>query len=176
MLLTIRTAQPTANIVSGVRSLLGEMDDAVPIGLITTMEDLIAESVATPRFRTLLLGVFAGVALLLSIVGIYGVVTYTVSERTNEIGLRVALGAPQFRIVRFVVGQGMAVVMIGVAIGLAGALAVTRVLAGFLFGVSTTDLVTYAVVPLLLAAVAFAASYLPARRAARVDPMVALRS
>ncbi|MEK6325693.1 MAG: FtsX-like permease family protein [Acidobacteriota bacterium] len=123
----------------------------------------------------MMLGIFASLALVLASVGIYGVIAYSVTQRTHEIGIRVALGAQSSHVIKLVVGRGMAVVLAGVAIGLAGSLALTRVMTSLLYGVSTTDPMTLAVVPVVLVAVALLASYIPARRATRVDPMIALR-
>jgi len=142
---------------------------------VRTMQENMATSVAQPRFRTWLIGIFAGIALLLAAVGVYGVMSYTVTQRTNEIGVRVTLGARPKEIYRIIVGEGLRFALLGVGIGLAAALAMTRLLQSFLFGVSAYDPMTFAGVAILLILVALAASFVPARRATRVDPMVALR-
>jgi putative ABC transport system permease protein len=139
------------------------------------MEQVLADSVAQPRIFTLLLGVFAALALALASVGIYGVVSYSVSQRTHEVGVRLALGAERVDVLRLVIGQGMLLTGIGLGIGLAGALALTRFLSSFLYGVRPTDPITFAAVALALAGVALLATYIPARRAMKIDPMVALR-
>jgi putative ABC transport system permease protein len=139
------------------------------------MEDVMGASVAAPRFRTLLLGLFGFAALLLGGLGIYGVMSYSVSQRTREFGIRIALGADLAQILRSVIAHGLRLTLIGVLIGVAGGLFLTRFLQSLLFGISAADPLTFASVALLLTLVATAACYIPARRAMRVDPMVALR-
>ena len=150
------------------------MDPNVPVFDIKSMEQLLSESLARRRFAMLSLGLFAAVAMLLAVVGIYGVMSYAVAQRTREIGIRMAMGAQTRDVLKLIVAQGMSLAGIGVGIGLAGAVAVTRVMASLLFGVSATDPVTFAAIALLLAGVALVACYVPARRATKVDPMVAL--
>jgi putative ABC transport system permease protein len=174
--LVVRTSSPDPRVLAAaVRGELAAVDREQPVSAVRTMEEVVSRSVAQQRFRTLLLAAFAGMALLLAGVGIYGVIAYSVTHRTREIGIRMALGAGAADILKMVVGQGMALALAGVAVGLLAALALTRVLSSLLFGVTATDAVTFAAVSLLIAAVALLACLLPARRATKVDPMVALR-
>lgn len=173
--LLVRTDAPTALVAAAIRNELKALNKNIPTPSIQTMDTLLAEVVAQPRFQTLLLTLFGVVALLLSAVGIYSVMAYSVSQRTNEIGIRMALGAQVADVLKLVIGQGMKLVVIGAAIGIAASLALTRMLKTLLFGVSTTDPLTYAAIAVLLLLVALLACYLPARRAMKVDPMIALR-
>jgi putative ABC transport system permease protein len=163
------------SLLAAVRGAVQAIDKDQPVTRIRTMEELVAGSVAQRRFNMLLLAVLAGLALLMAAVGIYGVISYSVEQRTHEIGLRVALGAQPRDVLKLVVKRGMALTLIGVAFGLAVSFALTRLIESLLFGVSTTDAATFVLMPLLLVAVALLACYLPARRATKVDPMVALR-
>ena len=174
--LIVRTEGDPQAVSGLVRQVVRDLDSELPILQMRTMDEIISRSVAHPRFLMTLLGVFAGVALLLGCIGIYGVISYAVAQRTNEIGVRMALGAESADVVRMVVRQGMVLSLVGVAVGLLGALAATRVLEGILFNVSTRDPWAFGVVSLIVMVVALLASYLPARRASRVDPMLALRS
>ena len=155
---------------------MASLDRDLSLAGVRTMDDVIGRSIAERRFTMLLLVSFAVVAVLLAAIGVYGVLAYVVSQRTQEIGVRLAIGATPRDVVRLFVREGAALTLVGVACGLVGALAVTRALATLLFGVTTTDPLTYVAVAGALAVVALAASYVPARRAARVDPMQALRT
>ncbi len=171
----VRTSVDPMKLVSSIQSAIWSVEKDLPISSVSTMEQIRSHSIAQPRLTALLLSVFAALALILATVGIYGVMAYSVTQRTHEMGLRMALGARAADVLTLVVGQGMLLAVIGVGLGLAGAFGLTRVLEKFLWGVRPTDPLTFIVVSLLLAAVALLASYLPARRATHVDPMVALR-
>jgi putative ABC transport system permease protein len=172
----IRTTSDPQSVIAAVRAQVRELDRNLPIANINTMEQLVAQSVAQRRFAMLLFGIFAALALVLAGVGIYGIVSYSVTQRTQELGVRMALGAQSGDVLRLVLGQGMKLALLGVSIGLALALGLTRLLQTLLFGVRATDPLTFALIALLLLLVALLACYLPARRATLVDPLVALRS
>ncbi|HEV2912969.1 MAG TPA: ABC transporter permease [Pyrinomonadaceae bacterium] len=176
MTLVVRTEGDPLALAAPARRVIQSIDPAQPVADLRTMESWVGESVARARFGTLLLTVFACIALLLASVGIYGVTAYTVTQRTHEIGIRVALGAQASDVLRLIVGHGMRLALIGVAVGVGGALLLTRVLGTLLFGVSPTDLATFISVASVLMLVTFLACYMPARRATKVDPMLALRS
>jgi len=173
--LVVRASGDPASLIVSVQRAVREVDKDLPAANIKTMEQLFSESVAQPRFYTTLLGTFATIALLLASIGIFGVISYAVTQRTHEIGVRIALGAQKSDVLRLIVGQGMMLVGLGILLGLAAAFAVTRFLSSLLYGVSAIDPFIFAAVPVLLAGVALVACYIPARRAMRVDPMVALR-
>ena len=173
--LILRTATEPLAQVPALRSAVAEIDPNQPLVKLRTMDDNLAASVAQPRFRAWLIGIFAWIALSLAAVGVFGVMSYTVTQRTNEIGVRVTLGARPAEIFRIIVGQGLRLALLGVGCGLVAALAITRLLRSFLFGVSAYDPATFAAVAILLVLVALAACLLPARRATRMDPVAALR-
>jgi putative ABC transport system permease protein len=176
MSLVVRSAADNPlSLAASVREVIKQMDKDQYVAAIQPMTKLVAESVARRRFNAQLTGVFAVVALLLAAVGIFGVLNYTVAQRTQEIGLRVALGAQTRDVLRLVLGQGVRLILFGLALGLAASFALTRVLAVMLFGVTPTDPLTFVAVSFLLASVALLACYIPARRATKVDPLVALR-
>jgi putative ABC transport system permease protein len=176
MSLVVRSsADNPESLAAGVREVIKQIDKDQYVGAIQPMTKLVTDSVARRRFNALLTGLFAIVALLLASVGIFGVLNYTVAQRTQEIGLRVALGAQTRDVLRLVLGQGLQMILFGLALGLVASLALTRVLGGMLFGVTPTDPVTFVGVSFLLATVALFACYIPARRATKVDPLVALR-
>ncbi len=176
MYLVVRAASDPLPLVAEVRRQILAVDPDQPPMRIGTMDQVLSDSVAQPRFETLLLSVFGGLAAVLAAAGIYGVMAWSVAQRTREIGVRVALGARRADVVALVLRQGMTLTAVGLLIGLAGALGLTRLLSSLLFEVSATDPLTFAAVPLALAAVALLACYVPARRAAGVDPMTALRA
>jgi putative ABC transport system permease protein len=171
----LRTTGDPAAFSSTVRAAVRELDPGLPLYEMKTMSDVVADSLVRPRFLSLLLGAFSAIALALAAVGIYGVMAYSVSQRTNEIGVRVALGASTRNVLSLVLGQGLKLTLIGVGVGLVGAFLLTRLMRTLLYEVSATDPGTFLAVVLLLAAVALLACWIPARRATKVDPMVALR-
>jgi putative ABC transport system permease protein len=176
MNLVVRSEADAAALTGAVKDRVWRVDGQIPVTKARTMVEVMGASVEARRFNMLLLGVFAAVAMLLAAVGIYGVMSYTVAQRTREIGVRIALGARSRDVIRMVVGRGMLLTSIGAAAGLALSLALTHLMSGMLFGVGAKDPLTFAIVSLLLAGVALLACYIPARRAAKVDPMVALRT
>jgi putative ABC transport system permease protein len=175
MAVVVKTTTDPHSLITAVTREVAAMDKDVPVFLTRTMEEYISASVTTPRFNTTLLGIFAGVALILTMVGLYGVMSYSVAQRTNEIGIRLALGAQTRDVVSMVVMQGLRLVLVGLVVGLIGAFALTRLMSSLLFGVTTRDPLTFAAVAVLLGLVALIACLLPALRATRVDPMDALR-
>jgi putative ABC transport system permease protein len=176
MTFLVRSTADPAALSKAIRERVNEVDVNLPVYDLQTMGQVVAESVSQPRFYMLLLASFAGLALLLAALGIYGVISYTVSQRTRELGIRIALGATQDRVVRLVLGQGIALTVAGVAVGLAGAYFLTDLLAKLLFQVEPADATTFGAVAVVLLGVAWVASYLPARRAAQVDPVIAMRA
>jgi putative ABC transport system permease protein len=158
-----------------MRSLVASMDKELPIRNVKTLDQYVDGSIAGPRFEATLLGLFAGLALLLTTIGLYGAISYAVAQRTREIGIRVALGAQRTSISRMVIRQAVVIVLSGLAVGLLASFAAVRLIRSSLYGITATDPVTFLVVPGLLLAVALLASYMPTRRAMRVDPVVALR-
>jgi ABC-type antimicrobial peptide transport system permease subunit len=175
MFLVVRTSSDAAGLSGAVIREIHDVDPNVAVYGIRTMQDLLYKSLARQRFASTMLGAFAAFALLLAAVGIYGVMSYLVTQSTRDIGVRVALGARPGNILGLVVRQGMVLAAIGILAGLLGAAALTRVMASLLFGVRATDAATFGAVTVMLTAVAFAAAVVPARRATRVDPIVALR-
>jgi predicted permease len=173
--LVLRTSGDPVAMIPAVRSLVRSLDPSVPVYGVKTMEEHVAVRLAAARLTTWLVGLFGLVALFLASLGLYGLVSYAVLQRTREIGVRMALGARRGDVLRLVVGQGMKLILSGIALGLMTALLLTRLVAGLLFGISPVDPLTFAGIPLLLAGVALLACFLPARRASRVDPMIALR-
>jgi putative ABC transport system permease protein len=173
--LIARTSISKAGAMAALRGEIQKFDPEIPVYNIATMLERIGELSSETRSYTLLMGLFASLALLLSMIGIYGVMAYSVSQRTHEIGVRVALGAESSDVIRMIIAQGVRLAVAGVAVGLVAGAALTRLMTSLLFDVSATDPLTFAVVSVALLIVALAACYIPARRAARVDPVVALR-
>ncbi|MDB4877596.1 MAG: Permease [Gemmatimonadetes bacterium] len=172
----IRSRAEPQTLAAAIREQLRAVDAEMPIYNLGTMQDALSESVSQPRFYMMLLTAFAALALLLAALGIYGVISYTVSQRTRELGIRIALGATQDRVVRLVLGQGLGLTITGIAVGLVGAYWLVHLLAALLYGVTATDVTTFGAVAVVLLGVAALASYLPARRAAQVDPVIAMRA
>jgi putative ABC transport system permease protein len=175
MYLAVRTSVEPTSVTNAIRQQVFGVDKNMPIYDVSTIEERFSNSVVQPRLNLTLLVAFAALALGLAAVGIYGLMAYTVTQRTHEIGIRMALGARREHVLKQVLGEGTRLAAIGLAIGLAGSLAATRLIASLLFGVKPTDPWTFAAVAVILASVALAACYIPARRATRVDPIVALR-
>jgi putative ABC transport system permease protein len=175
MTFVARTQSEPAALAAAVKQQIWKIDSQLPVSKVKTMNEVAAASFAARRFNMLLLAIFAGLALVLAAVGIYGVMSYTVTQRTQEIGIRMALGARAGDVLSLIIKNGMVLTLLGVVLGLAGAFGLTRLLTTLLFGVKPTDTVTFITVSIVLIFVALLACYLPARRATRVDPLVALR-
>jgi putative ABC transport system permease protein len=175
MTLVIRTRVPVGALVEDVKKQVWSLDSQIPVSSIQSMDDLLAVSVAQQRFNMLLLGIFAALAVALAGVGIYGMIAYRVNQRTREIGVYIALGAQHRDVLRLVIKDGVKLALLGIMLGLAGAIALTRVMVGLLFEVKPTDPATLLGVAALLAAVALLACFIPARRALNIHPMTALR-
>ncbi|MGH9917114.1 MAG: FtsX-like permease family protein, partial [Pyrinomonadaceae bacterium] len=175
MKFVVRTNTQPLALSNPVRQAMAGVDVTLPVTKLRSMEQIIEESVAAERFNMTLLGLFAGLGLLLAALGIYGVLSYSVAQRTHEIGIRMALGAQRRDVLRFVVGQGMFLALTGVVIGLISAFALTRLMASLLFGVRATDPLVFIGVAILLTIIALLACYIPARRATKIDPIEALR-
>ncbi|MGH6629889.1 MAG: ABC transporter permease, partial [Burkholderiales bacterium] len=175
MKFAIRTSGDPLALGAAVRQEMLNVDSSLPLSNIRTLEQIVERSLAQQRFNSALLGLFAAIGLLLAAIGVYGVMSYAVTQRTHEIGVRLALGATAGDVLKLIAGKGLALALIGVALGLGASFALTRLMKDFLFGVSATDSLTFAAIALLLAGVALVACYLPARRAAKVDPLIALR-
>jgi putative ABC transport system permease protein len=173
--LVVRTASDPQSVIGALRGEFQQLDGNLPVYGVKTMSEHMALPLFPARVAAMLLGSFGLLALILAAIGIFGVMSYAVSQRTREIGIRMALGANAGGILKLVVGHGLKLIMLGLGLGLAGAVAGTRLMSSFLYGVSATDAVTFAVIALLLTGVALLACYVPARRATKVDPMVALR-
>ena len=176
MNIVLNSTQSLAALAPAIRKSVRDMDPALPIIQLRTMEDVIGASVTRERFLSLLLGIFAFVALTLAAIGTYGILSYMVSERQREIGIRMALGAGNNQVVGLVLGQGMAIALAGIAVGVVGAYGLSRLTASLLYGVSPSDPMTYTAVAAVIAAVAVAACVVPIRRATRVDPLEAIRA
>ena len=175
MTMVVRTTVSPLNLVTGAKDAVNSLDGNVPVSGVVSMDQVVTDTLWQQRFNLQLIGLFAGVAMLLAAIGLYGVMSYSVTQRTHEVGLRMALGAEGRDVIKLMVGQGMKLALAGVGIGLLAAFGLTRLMEKLLFGVSTTDPLTFAGIALLLTLIALLACWIPARRAAKVDPMVALR-
>jgi putative ABC transport system permease protein len=175
MTFAVRTQADPAVLTQAVKEQIWKIDSQLPITKVQTMNEVAAASFDARRFNMLLLTLFAGLALVLAAVGVYGVMSYGVTQRTHEIGIRMALGAQVGNVMRLVMKSGLVITIIGVVIGLGGAFALTRLMSSLLFGVEPTDMATFAAVSFCLLVIALAACYIPARRATKVDPLQALR-
>jgi putative ABC transport system permease protein len=176
MTIVVRASGEPSSLATAVRNAIRELDPNLPVADVRTMEDVVGAALSTPRFMSVLLSIFALLAMTLSAIGIYGVLSYVVSRRTREIGIRVAIGAGRPDVLKMVLGSGVSLALLGVAAGLALAFGVTRLLRGLLHGVTPADPSTFAIVAAGLVGVAALASLVPAWRASRVDPVLALRS
>jgi putative ABC transport system permease protein len=176
MTLVVRTTGDSAGLTAAIRAELARLDRGVPLYRVRTLDAVVRGTVAAPQMRAWLFGLFAFLALTLSIVGVYGVVGYVVGQRTQEIGIRLALGADRRRVIRAMVVEGLRPVALGLILGLMASMATGRLLAQLLFGVGATDLATYVTAVAILLSAAVVATWIPARRVLRVDPMMALRA
>jgi len=174
--LSVRTPLDPHSLASALRAQIAAADPEQPLTEIQTMQERLELASASPRFNMLLIGVFSAAAFILAVIGIYGVIAYSVAQRTQELGIRIALGAERFDILRLVIGSGLALTLAGIAIGLAGSIALTRLMSAMLYETSATDPVIFGASAALFLAVALLASYLPARRATKIDPTEALRT
>jgi putative ABC transport system permease protein len=174
--LAVRTKLEPTSMVGAVRNEVLAIDKDQPVSVVKTMAEMRSESLAALRFNTVALSIFAGLGLILAAVGIYGVMAYSVGQRTHELGIRMALGAQPGAVLRLVLGQGMLLVLIGVVLGLVLSFGMTRIMASFLYGVTAHDPATFVFVAIALSLVALLANYIPARRATKVDPLIALRN
>ncbi len=171
----VRSSSSPSSVAAGIRQTVHSIDKDLPVTDVESFPEAVGASIAQERFRTLLMASFSGIALILAAVGTFGVISYSASQRTHEIGIRIALGAQQGNVLRLILGQGAKLALIGLGAGSAAAFLLTRLMAGLLYGVSATDPLTFGAVGIVLLGVAVTACYIPARRAMRVDPMVALR-
>ena len=175
MLVVVKSTLSTSAVVGAIRAVTHRLDKNLPVTDIAALSDVLNDSVAQPRFHTLLLGLFGTIALMLAAVGIFGVISYSVGRRTHELGIRMALGAQPGSVLSMILRETLALLLIGIAVGIPCFLAAARLIKHLLFNVTPYDGVTLALVPILLVVVGVLASYIPARRAMRVDPLVALR-